>query len=107
MPFKQIIPEPPRAYPELTDVLAEELRLARPDGPEDAPYIIEEHSPRHGFLHIQVIWDAWQDVPTEERGRIIMDAYERVRGTVEVVTKINSVLGLTHAEARRLGREAA
>ena len=70
MPFKQIIPEPPRAYPELTDALTEELRLARPDGPEDAPYIIEEHSPRHGFLHIQVIWDAWQDVPPRSGGAL-------------------------------------
>ena len=47
-----------------------------------------------------VLWDRWAVVLSEDR----MDAYQQVRGA-EAVLKINSVLGLTHAEARKLGVE--
>ncbi len=104
MPYKLIEPEPLAEYPGLVEDLAEELRLQRPDGPADAPFIVEEKTPRHDFLHVRVIWDRWAGVPGEDRGRVIMDAYQRVQGT-ETVLKINSVLGLTPAEAKKLGVE--
>ncbi len=104
MPFKLIEPEPLREHPDLVTALAEELRLQRPDGPADAPLIIEELTPRRDFLHVQVIWDRWLGIPGEDRGRVIMDAYQQVRGT-DTVLKISSVLGLTHAEAKKLGVE--
>lgn len=103
MPYKLIQPEPLREYPDLVSDLAEELRLQRPDGPEDAPYVFEEAT-RQDFLHVRVLWDRWASIPGEDRGRVIMDAYQQVRGA-EAVLKINSVLGLTHAEARKLGVE--
>ena len=104
MPYKLIEPEPLRQYPDLLAALVAELRLQRPDGPEDAPFILEERTPRHDFLHVQVIWDRWAGVPVEDRGRVIMDAYQYVRG-VETVLKISSALGLTHADAKKLGVE--
>ena len=45
MPYKLIEPEPLREHPDLVADLAEELRLQRPDGPADAPLIIEEKTP--------------------------------------------------------------
>jgi hypothetical protein len=102
MPYRLIAPPPLQEYPDLVDALAEELRLQRPDGPEDAPYIIEEQSSFHDFLHVRVLWDRWQGIPGEDRSRVIMDAYDKVRGT-QTVLKMNSVLGLTLPEARKLG----
>ena len=104
MPYRLIEPKPLREYHDLVTVLAEELRLQRPDGPADAPPIIEEKTPRSDFLHIQVTWDRWLGIPGEDRGRVIMDAYQQVRGT-DTVLKISSVLGLTPAEAQKLGVE--
>ena len=104
MPYRLIEPAPLREYPDLVAALTEELRLQRPDGPSNAPFIVEEKTPRHDFLHVRVIWDRWAGVPGEDRGRVIMDAYQQVRGT-QAVLKINSVLGLTPAEAQRLGVE--
>lgn len=103
MPYKQIQPEPLREYPELVGLLAEELHLKRPDGPENAPYVFEETT-RQDFRHVRVLWDRWAGVPGEDRGRVIMDACQQVRGA-EAVLRINSALGLTHAEARKLGVE--
>ena len=104
MPYKLIEPEPLHEHLDLVADLAEELRLQRPDGPTEAPLIIEEKTPRRDFLHVQVIWDRWAGIPGEDRGRVIMDAYQQIRG-METVLKISSVLGLTSAEAQRLGVE--
>ncbi len=104
MPYRLIKPNPLRGYPDFVAAPTEELRLQRPDGPPDAPLIIEEETPRREFLHIRVIWDRWTGVPGEDRGRVIMDAYHHMHGA-EIVLKINSVLGLTLTEAQRLGVE--
>ncbi|MBV9850417.1 MAG: hypothetical protein JO250_12140 [Armatimonadetes bacterium] len=106
MPYKFIAAEKPKIDPNFAEAIAQELRLQRPDGPPDAPIIIEEETPRGSHLYVRVIWDAWGDVPMEERGRIILDAYQKAQGA-DAVLKISNVLGLTHAEARRLGVEAA
>ena len=45
MPYKLIEPEPLAEYPDLVEDLTEELRLQRPDGPPDAPLIVEEETP--------------------------------------------------------------
>ena len=106
MPYK-FIPAPPLAeYLEHLAAVAEELRLRQPDGPEDAPLIIEEHFRRHEMMSVKVLWDRWKGIPLEDRSRVIMDAYYKVRGA-EAVLKLTPPLGLTHAEARRLGVEAA
>jgi len=93
---------PPESAQHLSLVagLAAELLRAAPAGPEGAPQIIEEEQ-RGGYFHVTVLWDAWKDVDHEERGRIIMDAYEQQRPTD--VANITVALGLTHEDARRLG----
>ncbi len=104
MPYKLILPEPLPEYPDLVAALVEELRLERPDGPKDAPLIIEEKVRHHDFFYVKVFWDRWEGIGGEARGRVIMDAYCEVRGA-EAVLKITNALGLTHTEARRLGVE--
>jgi hypothetical protein len=96
---KQQPPETPH-YRKLVATLVKELRSNKPTGPKTAPQIIEEED-RHNFLHVNVIWDAWNDVAPEDRGRIIMDAYEQERH--DDVQRITVALGLTHAESKRLG----
>ena len=90
-------------YRKLVAALGKELQRNQPTGPATAPQIIEEEQ-RGNFLHVTVIWDALNDVAREDRGRIIMDAYEQQRRAD--VTRITLALGLTHAEAEGLGVNA-
>jgi len=90
-------------HSELVAALAAELARGALEGPTEAPQIIEEEQ-RGNYLHVTVIWDAWTDVAHEDRGRIIMDAYAQRRPTD--VNRITLALGLTKAEAERLGVHA-
>jgi hypothetical protein len=99
---KPLPPETPQ-YNKLVAALTRELQRDQPTGPKTAPQIIEEE--QHGkFMRVTVIWNAWKDVTHEDRGRIIMDVYEKQRPAD--VTRITVALGLTHAEAERLGVHA-
>lgn len=102
MPYKLIPALAPRIDPNFVAAIAQELRLQRPDGPANAPAIIEEQVPRSDRLYVTVVWDEWNDISPEDRGRIILDAYERVRGT-DIAQRISVALGLTHTESQRLG----
>ena len=104
MPFRRIIPNELASHPDLVERIAEELIAERPDGPPDAPEIIEEQVPRGRNIYVTVIWDAWDRIDKQERGRVIMDAYQKVRGA-EQTLNISAALGLTHQEANRLGIE--
>lgn len=70
---KKIGPESPR-HQQLVKALADELRKNQPEG--TGPQI-EEEEQRDNRIHVQVVWDKWADVSYEERGRIIMKAYEQ------------------------------
>jgi len=87
----------------MTAALVAELQHDAPTGPPGAPQIVEEENRRH-MLHVTVIWDEWGDVAPEQRGKIIMDAYEQVRQ--EDLPRITVALGLTHSEAERIGVDA-
>jgi len=91
---KPLAPESAQ-HRKLVAELAAELQRGTPTGPK----IVEEEQ-RGGYLHVTVIWDAWKKVEPEERGRIIMDAYEQQRPAD--VTHIAISLGLTPEEADRL-----
>lgn len=104
MPYKLIPAVEPTFDPVYVDAIAQELRLMRPDGDPDAPLIIEEQTHHSDRTHVTVIWDLWGKVAPEDRSRIILDAYERVRGASAILT-LSAVLGLTHAEAKKLGVE--
>jgi len=85
VPYRLIRPDPLREYPDLVAALAEELELQRPGGPADAPLIIEEEMLFTDRIHVTVIWDLWAKIAFEDRSRIILDAYERVRGASAIL----------------------
>ena len=90
-------------YRRLVQRLADELLQGSQPGPDTdpaAPAITEEEQ-RGNYLRVAVIWDEWTDQTPEDRGRVIMDAYEKVRPSD--VLRITIALGLTHTEAQRLG----
>jgi hypothetical protein len=91
--------EPPR-HAELTALLVTELQNAAATGPETAPLIVEDEN-RRGTLHVQVVWDEFDEIAPEQRGKIIMDAYEEARP--DELSRITIAMGLTHKEATRLG----
>ena len=108
MPYKLITPTEPVLDASLVEAVANELREKNPmdaaDASSDAPYIIEEQIRRSNRIHVTVLWDRWAAVGPEERSRIILEAYRDVRGPSALLT-LTSALGLTHAEAKRLGVE--
>jgi hypothetical protein len=82
-------------YTALVTQLQDELDGKSKTGPQ----IIEEEQ-FGNRIHVIVIWDAWEDVSPEERGRAIMDAYEHSRH--DDVLRITLALGLTKDEAKNL-----
>ena len=104
MPYNFTPTAEPDFDPAYVDAIAQELRLMRPDGDPDAPLIIEEQIRLTDRIHVTVIWDLWGKVAPEDRSRIILDAYERVRGASAILT-LSAALGLTHADTKKLGVE--
>ena len=104
MPYRLIPAPEPQFDPSYVDAVAQELRQMRPDGSASAPLIIEEQTRHSSRIHVTVIWDQWAAVAPEDRSRIILDAYERVRGP-ESILNLSAALGLTHADAKKLGVE--
>lgn len=91
----------------LIERLAQELRTEASqltaDGPEingDAPTIIEETGMLNK-LHVTVIWDAWRDLAGEQRGHVIMEAYERAKGPAAKF-QIGLAMGLTRDQQERI-----
>ena len=104
MPYKKIFSSRPVIDPSLVEAITQELRLEQAEGSPDAPLIIEEDAPYSDRIHVTVIWDRWAYIGPEERGRIIVEAYEQVRGPGTFLT-LTSALGLTHVDAKKLGVE--
>ena len=93
---KKLEPESSQ-HQKLVRALVAELQRNEPTG---AGPRIEEEEQRGNHIHVMVIWDAWNEIGAEERGRIIMDAYEKARP--EDILRITVALGLTGAEAEKL-----
>lgn len=104
MPYKFIPGVKPEINPIYVEAVAQELRLMNPDGPPEAPLIIEEEMRHSNRTHITVIWDEWAGIGPESRSRVIVEAYKRVRGA-DSVLNLSVALGLTHADAKKLGVE--
>lgn len=98
--IRKPLPPVSKAYARLVRALTAELRRGATTGSPSAPEIIEEEQ-RGNNLHVTVLWDAWASVPHEDRGRAIMDAYQQIRP--DDLLRISVAMGLTHAEAERLG----
>lgn len=77
----------------------------------------EFHQPSPGYVqplisvtqpgertHVLVVWDEWKSLSQQERSGIIMRAYEQQYGSDEA-REISVAMGLTSAEAERLGFE--
>lgn len=101
MPYIHRKPDPAE-YPELVEAIVSELRLDREEGPTTAPEIIEEEFRGSPFRHVTVVWDRWESLSRETRGRIILDAYEKCFGE-GAGKNISLALGLTRSDAEHLG----
>ena len=93
---------PPRhSHPDLVNTIADELsrdsRAATPGVPE----VYEEEQPYGDNLHVTVIWGKWSGVPVEERGAVILDAYEKAELS-DQMRRITLAVGLTEEEAKKL-----
>jgi hypothetical protein len=78
--------------------LVEELKSDRQSG---QPMIEEQEFPT-GKLRVNVIWDAWERVPLEERTATILRAYDQAEGR-QYRDRIALASGLTVPEAHGAG----
>lgn len=108
MPFTRVRPEDLSAESlELAEVIASELSAPTQDS-STLPSI-EENCSRPGaggiFLSVTVLWDdpRWAALSPRERSRVILKGYEFARP--DDADRVTMALGLTRAEARRLGIE--
>ena len=93
------IEEPMRATSSaLAERLASELRDSKDSG---QPMIVERLFPSDK-MSVQVLWDAWDRVPMENRAAVILRAY-RLAGERDADGRIALASGLTVPEARNSG----
>lgn len=52
--------------------------------------------------HLLVVWNDWHDLSQQDRSQLIMRAYEAAEGA-EAATAVSVAMGLTEAEAERMG----
>lgn len=101
MPRKQEPLKPRHSHPELVNELTEEMHKTGVSQTPDTPMVYEEPQPYGKNLHVKVIWNRWAGVPVEERGAIILDAYDKA-GLQDEMRRITIALGLTPEEAEKL-----
>jgi hypothetical protein len=87
---------------ELRGELEAELRHAKEEG---EPLIVIER-PNPSTTHLFVIWSKFDGLEQVVRSRLILDAYEAVRGQSEAL-KVTVSMGLTQPEADRMGIKVA
>jgi hypothetical protein len=85
---------------ELREALQAELKDPQDTG--EPMIVIDRPSP--GSIHLYVIWSKWEGIEHVIRSRIILDAFESVRGEKEA-DDVTVSMGLTQEEADRLGLE--
>src|SRR5437773_2771029 len=91
--------EPPRrTISNLVERLVDELKSNRQSG---QPTIEEEEFPTKK-VRVNVIWDAWDRIPLEDRTATILRAYEEAEGP-EYRDRIGLASGLTVPEAHAAG----
>ena len=103
MPRKKIKAKPTHNRPDLVTVLVEELKKSGESSTPATPTIYEQEQKFTDSLEVSVVWSKWSDVPVEDRGAIILDAYHEA-GLDDEMRRITIALGLTPEEARKLNR---
>lgn len=101
MPRQKVPVKPRHSRPDLVRILADEMKKQGVSSTPETPTVYEEDQPYGGGIHVKVIWNTWREVPLEERGAIILDAYEQA-GLTQEIPKIRLALGLTPEEERRI-----
>ena len=103
MPIRRVGMQSLPTHPDLIARLLEELRNPKEadDAVPDDPFIIEETIGKLPLKHVMVVWDKWQSLGPEERGAVIMDAYEQL--DPDDAKNISLSIGLTRREALKLG----
>ena len=86
-----------------TQTLTDELSAALEESAlvEGQPLVIENRIAQTKSVHVAIVWDAWGNLPSADRSKIIMSAYSkarRLRGST-----ITVAMGLTSEEALRMG----
>jgi hypothetical protein len=71
--------------------------------PPPSPDILEEIDRQQRVVHVFVTWDEWADLDAQTRSEMIVEALQDVKGE-EAVLDLSIAMGLTAAEAARLGR---
>jgi hypothetical protein len=93
---------PRHQHPELVEALATELgKQSEQQENADDPIIYQEAQRNSNSLHVTVLWQRWAGVPNEQRGAIILDAYEKAKK--DTLDRIAFALGVTADEAKVLG----
>ncbi|MCR4316248.1 MAG: hypothetical protein NUW37_07870 [Planctomycetes bacterium] len=91
---------------ELIDAIDAEIRRTGDENSsDDNPQVLVEDSHLTEYRHYYVIWDRFEDVDEDARGRVIWAALKKALRSEELL-KVTVTLGYTKEEAEELGIEA-
>lgn len=102
MPFAQITPHANPKIKHLEERLVQEWTYPQENNAE--PVIIEESDRQQTTENLYVIWEEWAEISQYVRTKIILNAYEQVRGK-KLSLNIIDAMGFTAEEADRAGIE--
>ncbi len=107
MPIGQLVKNNAERIADLQNRLAVEWKFPGTSSIfESAPVLIEDEQPaRIGQsrtpIHLYAIWDEWADLSQTERSEILTDAYTKTHPNN--ILRVTLAMGLTHAEAAKMG----
>lgn len=81
----------------LLSALTAELKVESGTTSPDRPSVFEQAVSQTDTYHVLVVWEAWGEIPSEERGGIILEAYEQA--DPGIMPKITVAMGVTLEEA--------
>lgn len=107
MPMGTIVRETASRIGELQQRLAAEWKSPSASNVTEQPVILEENQPlqfssAHKPLRLYVIWEEWNDLTQLDRSEIIMEAFEKTHDLPDIL-RVTLAMGLTSAEAKRMG----
>src|SRR5687767_2855226 len=103
MPFERRTTDLTEGYRELADEIERVLREQNPSPQtSDEPCVIWEENRYLNRINVTVVWDRWEGVDPEARGRIIIDAVEKAKGQ-PTSSRVTLALGVTKEQAQRMG----